>query len=349
MFNEFLQKGEKEKNYPSVASYVIGKTQLNMIAYPEFPGLPYNRTEYVTTSVKGALIGIVLGLGIIFLHAFTRNTLRTEKDIEEKLSSQCVGIVPFIKAKKSSKTKNITLSLTNKKLGTAFKESIRGIAMNTARLMEERKVLLITSSKEGEGKSTVAQNVTQALAEQGKKILLIDGNFQKTNGNTSVFEKYFAESNKSIRLTFGKDEFSNPNWEVTQKFDLFNFFYKLLPSSYDTVRPQGLPFVYCGMLTVIAENICGVRPTVAGWKEFEIRPMPLISECDIVIPSVSGKIRSAFKDTENSFTMNVSVPKGTKATVVVPEHPYSSITLNGKPAKAELKLKAGEYEIICTK
>lgn len=53
-------------------------------------------------------------------------------------------------------------------------------------------------------------------------------------------------------LSFGKDEFSNPNWEVTQKFDLFNFFYKLLPSSYDTVRPQGLPFVYCGVLTIIA-------------------------------------------------------------------------------------------------
>ena len=53
-------------------------------------------------------------------------------------------------------------------------------------------------------------------------------------------------------LSFGKDEFSNPNWEVTQKFDLFNFFYKLLPSSYDTVRPQGLPFVYCGVLTLIA-------------------------------------------------------------------------------------------------
>ena len=52
-------------------------------------------------------------------------------------------------------------------------------------------------------------------------------------------------------LTFGKDEFSNPNWEVTQKFDLFEFLYKFLPSSYDTVRPQGLPFVYCGVLTLI--------------------------------------------------------------------------------------------------
>lgn len=52
-------------------------------------------------------------------------------------------------------------------------------------------------------------------------------------------------------LSFGKDEFSTPNWAITQKFDLFELFYKFLPSSYDTVRPQGLPFLYCGMLTVM--------------------------------------------------------------------------------------------------
>lgn len=52
-------------------------------------------------------------------------------------------------------------------------------------------------------------------------------------------------------LSMGKDEFSNPNWEITQKFDLFELLLKFLPSSYDTVRPQGLPFVYCGVLTVM--------------------------------------------------------------------------------------------------
>ena len=52
-------------------------------------------------------------------------------------------------------------------------------------------------------------------------------------------------------LAFGKNDFSNPNWEITQKFDIFEFLYKFLPSSYDTVRPKGLPFVYCGVLTLI--------------------------------------------------------------------------------------------------
>lgn len=104
-----------------------------------------------------------------------------------------------------------------------------------------------------------------------------------------------------------------------------------------------------GMLTVIAENICGVRPTVPGWKEFEICPYPVISECSITIPSVAGMISSSFKDNEEAFVMNVRIPKGTTATVVVPQQEYSSITLGGKPAGRQMTLKEGEYEIVCRK
>ena len=52
-------------------------------------------------------------------------------------------------------------------------------------------------------------------------------------------------------LAFGKDDFSTPDWSITQKLNLFELFYKFLPSSYDTVRPEGLPFVYCGVLTIM--------------------------------------------------------------------------------------------------
>ncbi len=52
-------------------------------------------------------------------------------------------------------------------------------------------------------------------------------------------------------LGFGKDEFSSPNWALTARFNLLDFFTKFLPGSYDTVRPEGLPFVYTGLLTLI--------------------------------------------------------------------------------------------------
>ncbi len=51
-------------------------------------------------------------------------------------------------------------------------------------------------------------------------------------------------------LQFGKNEFSEPNWDMFARFDLFDLFPKLLPGSYDTVMHEGLPLLYCGVLTL---------------------------------------------------------------------------------------------------
>ncbi len=52
-------------------------------------------------------------------------------------------------------------------------------------------------------------------------------------------------------LSFGKTAFSNPSWSLEPKFDILDFLVKLLPGSFDTVEPIGLPFIYCGILTLI--------------------------------------------------------------------------------------------------
>ena len=59
-----------------------------------------------------------------------------------------------------------------------------------------------------------------------------------------VFTAYYS-------LTFGKTDFSDPNWAFTSRLNFLELLYKFLPSSYDTVRPEGLPFVYCGVLTLL--------------------------------------------------------------------------------------------------
>ena len=52
-------------------------------------------------------------------------------------------------------------------------------------------------------------------------------------------------------LQFGKTEFSSPNWAMEANFDIIDFLTKFLPGSYDTVEPSGLPFIYCGLLTLL--------------------------------------------------------------------------------------------------
>ena len=51
-------------------------------------------------------------------------------------------------------------------------------------------------------------------------------------------------------LQFGKNEFTDPNWDMFARFDLFDLFPKLLPGSYDTVMHEGLPLLYCGVLAL---------------------------------------------------------------------------------------------------
>lgn len=54
---------------------------------------------------------------------------------------------------------------------------------------------------------------------------------------------------KSLQL--GKFDFTNPDFSIKSQFTFIEFLTKLLPFSYDTVRPEGLPVVYCGMFTLM--------------------------------------------------------------------------------------------------
>lgn len=59
-------------------------------------------------------------------------------------------------------------------------EGIKTMRTNLLFSREDRKVILITSSIAGEGKSSIAMELAQSLAELDKKVLLIDADMRKT-------------------------------------------------------------------------------------------------------------------------------------------------------------------------
>ncbi len=52
-------------------------------------------------------------------------------------------------------------------------------------------------------------------------------------------------------LEFGKNTFSNPTFKFEARFDFLDLVSRLFMNAYDTVRPDGLPIIYCGTLTMI--------------------------------------------------------------------------------------------------
>ena len=61
-------------------------------------------------------------------------------------------------------------------------------------------------------------------------------------------------------LTFGKNTFTDPEYEFTFKLQFLDIIYKLLPGAVDTVRRNGLPFIYCGTATLFGAFAFAVSP-----------------------------------------------------------------------------------------
>ncbi len=52
-------------------------------------------------------------------------------------------------------------------------------------------------------------------------------------------------------LSNGKFEFSTPDYSLYENFDIADIFIKLFPTTYDTVRMEGMPILYAGTLSLV--------------------------------------------------------------------------------------------------
>ncbi|MBR6916632.1 MAG: YfhO family protein [Clostridia bacterium] len=84
-------------------------------------------------------------------------------------------------------------------------------------------------------------------------------------------------------LTFGKTTFSDPSFAPKMNFDIANALTKLYFGSYDTVRPEGLPFLYTGMLTLL------IAPLYFICKKIPLREK-IVSSVIVVFFGVSMNI-----------------------------------------------------------
>lgn len=68
-------------------------------------------------------------------------------------------------------------------------------------------------------------------------------------------------------LQFGKTDFATTDFSPNLRFDFLDIFVKLLPGSYDTVRPNGLPMIYCGLLALLALPLFYMSPVISRKKK----------------------------------------------------------------------------------
>ena len=150
--------------FPQSARYVVSDLVLEILEEPTAQQTPSNAVNLKLMAAAGAALGFILGSCLLVYIMWSKRTVRKPEELEEVLNMSCLGIIPVTR----ERTKNI--------IEGEFRESIRGVSRKIESAMEKdhSKVLLITGTTPGEGKSLLSRYIAQTLAEWGKRVCLVD-------------------------------------------------------------------------------------------------------------------------------------------------------------------------------
>ena len=143
--------------------------------YAQTPVDPFKPKKQLIIALA-ALGSLILSMLMAFLYEQMDDTIKGTSDVEKTLGLKLLGILPLIKGGLFNAKLNLPLSpLEIPEKNRTFAESVN--TARTAICLDDkdsiRKVITITSSIPGEGKSTAAINLAYSLS-QLERVLLID-------------------------------------------------------------------------------------------------------------------------------------------------------------------------------
>lgn len=129
--------------------------------------------------IMGVTIGLLSGIGLIFLLHRLDDRVDSAEDLEKSLDEPILGQIPMI-SRRDLRGRSL-VSVDALEPNNLFVEAFRGVRSSVmfGDLGGRKQVLMGTSSVPGDGKSTFTVNFAITLAKAGNRVLLIDGDLRR--------------------------------------------------------------------------------------------------------------------------------------------------------------------------
>lgn len=174
-------------NYDTVSQHVFQNVVLRELDAPSVPRAPSNPLHLGGAVKRAFLIGAAGMTLALLVMAVLSDTVQTSDAVRHKVDARLFATIHHEEKNKTLRSRlkrnKKGLLITMPGTGFYFTEEIEKLAskVNHSAQRSGGKVLLVTSVAENEGKSTVAANLALSLAQQGKKVLLIDADLHKAS------------------------------------------------------------------------------------------------------------------------------------------------------------------------
>lgn len=182
-----------------------------------------------------AILALLAGIALVILLDYLDSGMRSVPDVERRLGVDVLGTIQILEKDGVDIFKPARAFLENP--NSPFSESVRTIrtAVLLSSIDEPHRVVAVTSTLPGEGKTTVAINLAFALGQM-KKVLIVDGDIRRPTVGNAIGEG-MDEGAGLIELLAGEAPISecirktsNPNVSVLPAGKSFNSPLELISS-----------------------------------------------------------------------------------------------------------------------
>lgn len=181
-------------SYPQAAVYMVDDPLISVREEPTVPTVPINRFDGMGALKKGALLGLLLGLAVAGLDAMLTRSVDRPQELKKLINLPIAATFPLVTMKKRRSSAR-TFVTGGDDPGMA--EALRGLRIKVRRRLEEKegKVVLLTSTIPGEGKTTLSANLALSLAQEGRRVVLVDADLR-----SQTVGRLFGSGQKNVGL-----------------------------------------------------------------------------------------------------------------------------------------------------
>jgi capsular exopolysaccharide synthesis family protein len=120
-----------------------------------------------------------LGLALAFIVAFIDDRVKSAYQVESIVGLPLIGIVPKIRKLNPANRAQVVMNKADALASEAFLTIHSNLRLKAQ--SRDSKVMLVTSTRPGEGKSFVATNLALSFAKHGERTIIVDCDLRKPN------------------------------------------------------------------------------------------------------------------------------------------------------------------------